>query len=214
METTTNKEGRKGRTAVFGIFDSKPMLEHAIDMLKENQFRNSDISILMPNPEDSKTIAHEKGTKAPEGAFAGGTSGLALGGALGWLVGVGALAIPGVGPFIAAGPLLSALAGAGIVGTVGGLTGGLIGLGIPKYEAKRYETAIKEGGFLITVHVDDKDWEKKAISLLETCGARDLASTSEVKTHEDEEDTGGSRLIPPRTQSKSDPGAFPETPIL
>jgi hypothetical protein len=180
-----NKEHKKGRTAVFGIFQSRSGLETAISTLKDRGFRNSDISVFMPSEEESQTLAHEKGTKAPEGATTGSASGLVLGGAFGWLVGAGALAIPGIGPFVAAGPILSAIAGAGIGGTIGGVTGALIGMGIPKYEAKRYETYVKEGGMLISVHVDDSDWEDKATDLLESCGAKDIASTTEKRSDVD-----------------------------
>lgn len=188
-----DKEPKKGRTAVFGIFQSRSGLETAINTLKTNGFRNSDISVLMPSLEESQALAHEKGTKAPEGATTGSASGLVLGGAFGWLVGAGALAIPGIGPFVAAGPILSAIAGAGIGGTIGGVTGALIGMGIPKYEAKRYETHVKEGGMLISVHVDDGDWEEKATDLLESCGAKDIASTAEKRSDEDTDSTNHPR---------------------
>src|SRR5206468_4762230 len=102
----------------------------------------------------TKDFAHEKHTKAPEGATTGAGTGAVVGGALGWLAGIGALAIPGLGPFIAAGPIMAALAGAGVGGTVGGVTGALIGLGIPEYEAKRYEGRITKGGILLSVHSD------------------------------------------------------------
>jgi hypothetical protein len=179
------QEHKKGRTAVFGIFQNRPALETAISTLKDRGFRNSDISVLMPTEEETQTLAYEKGTKAPEGATTGSASGLVLGGAFGWLVGAGALAIPGIGPFVAAGPILSALAGAGIGGTIGGITGALVGMGIPKYEAKRYETHVKEGAMLISVHVDDGDWEDKATDLLESCGAKDIASTTEKRVEDD-----------------------------
>src|SRR5207253_8861512 len=124
--------------------------------------------------------AHEKSTKLPEGAATGGASGAALGGALGWLAGIGALAIPGVGPFIAAGPIMGALAGAGVGGAVGGLVGALVGMGIPEYEAKRYEGRVKEGGILMSVHCDNSDWTKKAKDILEQTGAENISSTGEA----------------------------------
>jgi hypothetical protein len=170
---------KPGRTSVFGIFDDRLSLERAVDLFKSSGFRNSDISVLMQSKEESKDFAHEKNTKAPEGVTTGATTGILAGGTLGWLVGAGALTITGLGPLVAAGPILAALAGAGIGGTVGGVAGGLIGLGIPEYEAKRYETAIKGGGILISVHVDDSDWEAKAKNILERCNARDIDSTSE-----------------------------------
>src|SRR5213083_1636378 len=120
-------------TAVFGIYPNHTSVESAVDALKTAQFRNTDISVLFPENEGTKDFAHEKNTKAPEGAATGASSGAVIGGTLGWLVGIGALAIPGLGPFIAAGPLLAALAGVGAGGVVGGLTGALIGMGIPEY---------------------------------------------------------------------------------
>src|SRR5256712_8963181 len=126
-------------TAVFGIYPNRTSVESAVDALKTAEFRNSDISVLFPDNVGTKDFAHEKNTKAPEGATTGATSGAVLGGALGWLAGVGSLAIPGLGPFIAAGPILGTLAGAGAGGAVGGLIGALVGMGIPEYEAKRYE---------------------------------------------------------------------------
>lgn len=129
----------------------------------------------------TKDFAHEKGTKAPEGATTGAGTGAVLGGAVGWLAGIGALAIPGVGPLIAAGPIMAALAGAGVGGAVGGLTGALVGMGIPEYEAKRYEGRVKKGGILLSVHSDDSDWTKKAKAILERTGAEDISSTGETK---------------------------------
>ena len=128
----------------------------------------------------TKDFAHEKHTKAPEGATTGATTGALAGGALGWLVGIGALAIPGLGPFIAAGPIMAALAGAGVGGAVGGLTGALIGMGIPEYEAKRYEGRVKDGGILLSVHSDSSDEVKRAKEILEQTGAQDISSTGEA----------------------------------
>jgi len=174
--------GKKGRNSVFGIFRDQYALDRTVDILKANNFRNSDISVLMPSKKESKDFALEKNTKAPEGAATGATAGVLGGGVLGWLVGAGALAIPGIGPFIAAGPIIAAIAGAGVGGTLGGVAGGLIGLGIPEFEAQRYEGYIKEGGMLISIHVDDSDWEAKAKRLLEDNGAKDIATTSEKKS--------------------------------
>jgi Alternative complex III, ActD subunit len=168
-------------TAVFGIYQDQAMLENAVDILREEGFRNTDISVLFPENEGTKDFAHEKNTKAPEGTAAGATSGAVIGGGLGWLVGIGALAIPGLGPFIAAGPIVAMLAGAGAGGVVGGLTGALVGMGIPEYEAKRYEGRIKDGGILLSVHSDDSDWTKKAKEILERTGAQDVASSGEAK---------------------------------
>src|SRR6266576_2570243 len=126
-------------TAVYGIYRNVPQVERAVNTLREQGFRNTDISVLLPENEGTKDFAHKKNTKAPEGAATGAGSGAVLGGTLGWLTGIGALAIPGLGPFIAAGPIVAALAGVGVGGAIGGITGALIGLGIPEYEAKRYE---------------------------------------------------------------------------
>jgi hypothetical protein len=167
-------------TAVFGIYPAYATVEGAVDALRAAGFRNTDISVLFPENVGTKDFAHQKGTKAPEGATAGAGTGAVVGGALGWLAGIGALAIPGVGPFIAAGPVMAALAGAGVGGTVGGIAGSLIGMGIPEYEAKRYEGRVKNGGILLSVHCDSSDWTKKAKEILERSGAQDVSSTGEA----------------------------------
>src|ERR1700732_2439513 len=161
-------------TAVFGIYSSYGQVESAVDALRAAGFRNTDISVLFPENVGSKDFAHEKGTKAPEGATTGAGTGALIGGGLGWLAGVGAVGIPGLGPFIAA------LAGAGVGGAVGGITGALIGMGIPEYEAKRYEGRVKAGGILLSVHSDDSQWTKKAKEILERTGAQDVSSTGEA----------------------------------
>ncbi len=166
--------------AVFGIYSQRGSVENAVDALKVAGFRNTDVSVLLPENLGSKDIGTEKATKAPEGAATGAGSGAVIGGTLGWLAGIGALAIPGVGPFVAAGPIVAALAGVGVGGAVGGLTGALIGLGFPEYEAKRYEGRVAKGGILLSVHCDDSDWVKKAKEILERTGAEDIASTSEA----------------------------------
>ncbi|MDB4982208.1 MAG: hypothetical protein JWM82_2960 [Myxococcales bacterium] len=167
-------------TAVFGICRSISQLEQTVDQLRSNGFRQDDISALFPDNEGTRAFAHEKHTKAPEGAAAGAGTGIVVGGALGWLVGIGALAIPGLGPFVAAGPIMAALAGAGVAGTVGGITGALIGMGIPEFEAKRYEGLVKGGGILLSVHSDNSDWAKKAKDLLERMKLTDISSTGEA----------------------------------
>jgi hypothetical protein len=176
--TTTQKHDKK--IAVFGLFDDRMQLEYAIDALRAEGFRESDMSALLPDLQQTKELAHEKHTKAPEGALAGAATGGVLGGTLGLLVGIGALAIPGLGPFIAAGPIMAALAGAGVGGAVGTLTGALVGLGIPEYEAKRYESFLNKGGALLAVHADDNDWAKRAKTVLDRCGAKDIDKTSEA----------------------------------
>jgi hypothetical protein len=167
-------------TAVFGIYRDQAGVENGVDALKAAGYRNTDISVLFPENQGTKDFAHEKGTKAPEGAATGAGTGAVIGGGLGWLAGIGALAIPGVGPFIAAGPIVAALAGAGVGGAVGGITGALIGMGIPEYEAKRYEGRVKEGGILLSVHSDNSDWTKRAKEILERTGAQDISSAGEA----------------------------------
>jgi hypothetical protein len=167
-------------TAVFGIYSNYAGVESAVDALKAAGFRNTDISVLFPENVGTKDFAHEKGTKAPEGATTGAGTGAVLGGALGWLAGIGALAIPGVGPFIAAGPIMGALAGVGVGGAIGGIAGALIGMGIPEYVAKRYEGRIREGGILLSVHSDNSEWTKRAKQILEQTGAQDVSSAGEA----------------------------------
>lgn len=168
-------------TAVFGIYATRAQVEQAVDQLRVAGFRPTDISVLFPENVGTKEFAHEKSTKAPEGVAAGATSGALVGGTLGWLVGIGALAIPGLGPFIAAGPIMALLSGVGVGAAVGGIAGALVGMGIPEYEAKRYEGLIKGGGILLSVHTDSHDWTKRAKEVLERTGADDIAATSETK---------------------------------
>jgi hypothetical protein len=167
-------------TAVFGIYRDRDGVERAVEILQAAKFRNTDISVLFPENEGTKDFAVEKGTKAPEGTAAGAGTGAVLGGTLGWLVGVGALAIPGLGPFIAAGPIVGALAGVGAGGVVGGIVGALIGIGMPEYEAKRYEGQIRRGGILMSVHCDNPYWVKRAKDILKETGAEDIASAGEA----------------------------------
>jgi len=176
--TTDDKKNKK--IVVFGLFDSRAQVEAAIDGLRTEGFRETDLSALLPDLSSTKELAHEKHTKAPEGALAGAATGGVLGGTLGLLVGIGALAIPGLGPFIAAGPIMATLAGAGVGGAVGTLTGALVGLGIPEYEAKRYESFLNKGGALLAVHADDSDWAKRARAALDRYGAKDIGKTSEA----------------------------------
>lgn len=167
--------------AVFGIYPDQLTAEDAVDTLKDAGFRSTDISILFPDNQGTKDFAHEKHTKAPEGAVTGGGSGAVIGGALGWLAGMGALAIPGIGPLLAAGPLLGLLSGIGVGSAIGGLTGALIGLGIPEYEARRYEGRIRRGGILLSVHCDNSDWSRRAKNILHQTGAEDVAATGESR---------------------------------
>src|ERR1700681_3462080 len=172
-------------TSVFGIYTSYANVENAVDGLKAAGFSNRDISVLFPESAGTKDFAHEKGTKAPEGATAGAGTGVVLGGAMGWLMGVGALAIPGLGPFIAAGPIMAALAGAGVGGAVGGVTGALVGMGIPEYEAKRYEGRLQKGGILVSVHCDTSEEIDRAKEILERTGGEDISSTGESSVDTD-----------------------------
>src|SRR3982074_1830924 len=153
-------------TAVFGIYKSEEQAERAVDTLITAGFDSATISVLLPDTRTSRDFAHEKNTKAPEGTTTGATAGGVIGGTLGVLAGVGALAIPGVGPFIAAGPIMAGLAGLGVGGAVGGLVGALVGMGIPEYEAKRYEGQVKDGGTLLSVHCDTSEQISRAKDLL------------------------------------------------
>src|ERR1700736_4630505 len=168
------------KTAVFGIYHTGKQAERSVDDLLAAGFSNDDISVLLPDNQGTKDFAHGKSTKAPEGTTAGVTTGGIIGGTLGLLAGIGVLAIPGVGPFIAAGPIMSALAGLGVGGAVGGLIGALVGMGIPEYEAKRYEGHIKAGGILLSVHCDTSEQITRAKDLLKHTGAQDISSSTEA----------------------------------
>ena len=168
------------KTSVFGIYQTASQAEHAVSSLLTAGFTNDDISVLLPDSKSTKDFAHEMNTKAPEGTTAGVTAGGAIGGTLGLLAGIGALAIPGVGPFIAAGPIMAALAGLGVGGAVGGLIGALVGMGMPEYEAKRFEGKIRTGHILISVHADSKDWADRAKKILKDGGIQDIGSSGEA----------------------------------
>jgi hypothetical protein len=171
-------------TAVFGIVPSITKAEQVVDSLVTAGFRSDDVSVLAPDQQSTKGLATEKSTKAPEGATTGATAGGAIGGTLGLLAGLGALAIPGVGPLIAAGPIMGALAGMGAGAATGGLIGALVGMGIPEYEAKRYEGRIKEGGVLISVHCDDSECVDRAKDVLKRNGVEDVSSAGEKGSSE------------------------------
>ena len=168
------------KTAVFGIYTTREAVERAVDTFVNDGFPGSSVSVLLPENLGGKSIGTEKATKAPEGATTGAGAGAVIGGTLGVLAGVGLLAIPGLGPFIAAGPIMAGLAGLGVGGAVGGFTGALIGMGIPEYEAKRFEGRIKDGGILLSVHSDDSEWTRNAKEILEKTGAQDISSTGEA----------------------------------
>ena len=168
------------KKSVFCIATTRPQADRIVNQLRSANFSNNDISVLFPDKETTRDFAHEKNTKAPEGAVAGASTGGVLGGALGWIVGIGALAIPGVGPFIAAGPIMAALGGAAIGAAAGGITGGLIGMGIPELEAKRYEGKVKAGNILISVHTEDSEEIDRAEAIFEAEGAEDICTTGEA----------------------------------
>jgi len=169
------------KTSVFGIVKSHSQAEQVVEGLQDSGFPVSEISVLLPDKEGKHDIGHVKATKAPEGATTGATSGGVTGGVLGLLAGIGALAIPGVGPFIAAGPIMAALSGAAIGATTGGVVGALVGMGIPEVEAKRYEGKLKSGNYLIAVHVRDGEEKDRAKEIFKSAGAEDISTTSMSK---------------------------------
>lgn len=170
------------RKSVFGIYATRSQAELAVDRIAAAGFSHNDISVLLPDAQSSKDFAHEKATKAPEGTAAGVATGGVVGGTLGLLAGIGMLAIPGVGPLIAAGPIMASLAGVGVGGAVGGLIGALVGMGIPEYEAKRYEGRVKDGGILLSVHCDTSEQVTRAQDLLKATGAEDISSAGEASS--------------------------------
>jgi hypothetical protein len=178
MESEESFVGKN--TSVYGILSRFEQLEETIKAMQDAGFRAEDISVLVPENRGNKDLAASKATKGPEGTATGGATGAVAGGILGWLAGIGALAIPGVGPFLAAGPIMSALAGMGAGAVLGGATGGLVGIGIPEYEAKRYEGLVKHGGILVSVHCDDSKWTDRAKKVLKDNGADDISSASEA----------------------------------
>ena len=181
--------------AVFGIYMSQLDAENAVQGLKLAGFRSTDISILFPDNTGTKDLAVERNSKAPEGTAAGAGGGAVVGGVLGWLAGVGLLAIPGLGMFVAAGPVMAMLSGIGVVGVLGGIAGALVGLGTPEYEAKRYEGRIRKGGILLSVHCDDREWVRSAREILVQTGAEDVSATSEAKADFASSDRPRSRTI-------------------
>lgn len=170
------------KTSVFGIYPTRPQAERGVDALMAAGFSSSDISVLLPQSTSTKDFAHEKHTKAPEGTTTGVVGGGVIGGTLGLLAGVGALAIPGLGPFIAAGPIMSTLAGLGAGGAVGGFIGALTGMGVPEYEAKRYEGRVKNGGVLLSAHCDTSNEIDTAKDVLKRTGAEDVSSSGEASS--------------------------------
>jgi hypothetical protein len=168
------------KNAVYCIAKDITQAEIIVDLLRVAGFANNDISVLLPDKSTTRDFAHEQNTKMPEGTATGGVTGMGAGAILGWLAGIGTLAIPGVGPFIAAGPIMAALGGAAVGGAAGGIIGGLVGMGIPEYEAKRYDGKIRGGSALISVHTESSDEEKVAKDIYKRAGAEDINSTSEA----------------------------------
>ncbi len=168
------------KLAAFGVFTTRPGAENAVNMLKAAGYRNTDISLLFPHAEKTVDIASKEKSEVPEDALIGAGAGAVIGGSIGWIAGIGLLAIPGLGPFIAAGPIMAALAGVGIGGAVGGISGTLISIGIPEKQAKRYEEKVKKGGIFLSVHCDNYDWTSKAEDLLRESGAKDVSSSVEL----------------------------------
>ena len=177
------------KVGVFGIYSTRSAVENATESLIHAGFPASDISVLLPESlGGTKDMGTEKATKAPEGTAAGVTTGGIIGGTLGVLAGVGLLAIPGLGPYIAAGPIMAGLAGLGVGGAVGGVTGALIGMGIPEFEAKRYEGRLQKGGILLSVHCNTSEEVKRAKDVLERTGGEDVSSTGESSVDTDKSD--------------------------
>src|SRR5213083_2087206 len=165
---------------VFCIAKSESQAERIVKRLQSSGFPNSEISILLPDREGKHDIGHVKATKAPEGATTGAATGGVTGGVLGLLAGIGALAIPGVGPLIAAGQIMAALSGAAVGAATGGIVGGLIGLGIPEIEAKRYAEKLEKGNYLIAVHTDESEDVDRAKDIFKNAGAEDISTVSEA----------------------------------
>jgi hypothetical protein len=178
------------KTAVFGIATTYEQAEDIVNQLGREGFSTSDVSVLFPDKKGTREFSHEKGTKAPEGAVVGVGAGGAVGGTIGLLAGIGALAIPGLGPFIAAGPIMAALGGAAAGAAVGGVAGALVGMGIPEYEAKMYEGRLRDGNILIAVHTDDGKQKDCAKAVMKRCGAHDVSSTGESKAPKDQRRAG------------------------
>jgi hypothetical protein len=181
------------KKSVFCIATSRAQADEIVGELKNANFSNNDISVLFPDKDTTRDFAHEKNTKAPEGAVTGAGTGGVIGGALGWVAGIGMLAIPGVGPFVAAGPIMAALGGAALGAAAGGIAGGLIGLGIPELEAKRYEGKVMAGNLLISVHTEDSEEIKRAKDIFTRAGAQDICTTGEASTPKESPEYSRSR---------------------
>ncbi len=185
------------KRSVFGLLKTREEAEIIVNRLKTLGFSNTDISVLFPDVGSTRDFSEEQTTKAPEGAATGGTTGFVVGGVLGWLAGIGSLAIPGVGPFIAAGPIMAALSGAAVGAAVGGIAGALIGMGIPEFEAKRYESKLRAGNVLVSIHADDDTKANQARDILLDAAASDVAMSGEP-------DPGSGTAAPPPS-AKTEP---------
>jgi hypothetical protein len=183
--------------AVFGIYSTTAETERAVNDLLQSGFSSQDVSVLMPDQQSTREFAVHKDTKVPEGVTTGATTGGVIGGTLGVLLGLGSLAIPGIGPLIAAGPLVAGLAGLGAGGAVGGFIGALVGMGIPEYEAKRYEGRVKDGGVLLSVHCETPGEVLRAKEVLQATGAADIAASTE---------SAGARVSEPQPKRQPDAG--------
>ncbi len=172
------------KRSVFGILKTREQAETVVDRLKNAGFLSSDISMLFADTSGTRDFALEHSTKAPEGTTTGGTTGFVVGGVLGWLAGIGSLAIPGLGAFIAAGPIMAALSGAAVGTALGGIVGALVGMGIPEFEARRFESKIKEGNILISIHTENSEQVERAKDILKATHAEDVSSAGEVATQE------------------------------
>jgi hypothetical protein len=169
------------KKAVMCIVQRYDQAEAIVAQLQGSGFLPNDISVLFPDKQGTRDFAHEHNTKAPEGAVAGAGTGGVLGGTIGLLAGIGALAIPGLGPFIAAGPLMGALSGAAVGAGVGGLTGALIGMGIPEIEARKYEGKVRGGNLLVAVHVETAEQRKRAEDVFKLARAEDIVAVDEKR---------------------------------
>lgn len=195
------------KKSVICLATSRTQAENIVGRLKSSGFSTNDISVLLPDQEGTRDFAHEKNTKAPEGTATGAGAGGVVGGTLGLLAGIGLLAVPGVGPFLAAGPIMAALSGAAVGAAVGGVAGGLIGLGIPEYEAKRYEGKVKAGNILISVHADRADQVNLVKKVFEDAGAQDISSTGEASVpakSADHKATAVGHGVPPLEATRSE----------
>jgi uncharacterized protein YcfJ len=172
-------------SVVYAVFSERTSFELAVVTLGQRGFRPEDVSVQMPENLGNRVLLTEKTSKSPEGAAAGGATGGVVGGALGWFVGIGALAIPGLGPFIAVGPFIATLAGIVAGAALGGLTGGLIGKGMTECEAKWYEGRVRSGGRLLSVHCDDDDWAQRAVQILRDSGGEDITKAGQASVDYD-----------------------------